>query len=94
MEASAADERVLVGGRVMNANNGPIANAKPVADAWVRVNETGETQITNELGQFIFSSLQNGKPYNLTARALGLGQMARYIEIVPSPTGEYDIIFP
>lgn len=93
-EASAVDERVLVGGRVMNANSGPIANAKPVADAWVRVNETGETQITNELGQFVFSSLQNGKPYNLTARALGLGQKARLVEIVPSPTGEYDIIFP
>ena len=78
----------------MNANNGPVANAKPVADAWVRVDETGETQVTNELGQFVFASLQHGKQYTLRARVIGLGEVPRQVVNVPSPSGEYDIVFP
>lgn len=93
-EIASAEERVLIGGRVMNANNGPIANAKPVADAWVRVDETGETQVTNELGQFVFTSLQHGKQYTLRARVIGLGEVPRQVVNVPSPSGEYDIVFP
>lgn len=93
-EIASAEERVLIGGRVMNANNGPIANAKPVADAWVRVDETGETQVTNELGQFVFASLQHGKQYTLRARVIGLGEVPRQVVNVPSPSGEYDIVFP
>ncbi len=93
-EIATADERVLVGGRVLHANHGPLANAKPVVNAWVRVDETGETQVTNELGQFVFTSLQQGKPYVLRARAIGLGEKFKDVVGVPSPSGEYDIVFP
>ena len=86
-DASAADERVLIGGRVLDKNK------NPVADAWVRVDETGETQVSNELGQFVLSSLQHGKQYVIRARAIGLGEVFRQVA-VPSPSGEYDIIFP
>src|SRR5450759_2870697 len=82
-EIASAEERVLIGGRVLNANSGPIANAKPVVDAWVRVDETGETQVTNELGQFVFTSLQHDKQYKLIARVIGLGEVSRQVVNVP-----------
>ncbi len=93
-QSATADKRVVIGGRVLDANGGPIANAKPVVDAWVRVDETGETQVTNELGQFVCRSLQQGNQYLLRARAVGLGQVSMPVADVPSPSGEYDIVFP
>ncbi|MFZ2162589.1 MAG: Pvc16 family protein [Sideroxyarcus sp.] len=96
-QSASADERVLIGGRVLNAHGGSKADADPVADAWVRVEETGETQVTNELGQFVFTSLRRGKQYTLRARVIGLGEWpgpGGPKMFVPSPSGEYDIVFP
>lgn len=82
------EERTIIGGAVRDGGG------NPVADAWVRVDETGETQVTNELGQFVCTSLQPGKQYVLRARGVGLGEVSRPVADVPSPSGEYDIVFP
>lgn len=91
---ASAEERVLIGGRVLDATNGPI---KPVVGAWVQLetlaNEPLQTMKTNELGQFVFASIQQGKQYVLKASVIGLGSKSPVVD-VPSPSGEYDIVFP
>lgn len=87
-QSASADDQVIIGGMVRDRQG------KAVADAWVRVDETGETQVTDELGQFVCTSLRPGNQYMLRARGVGLGEVSRPVADVPSPSGEYDIVFP
>lgn len=93
-DIASAEERVLIGGRVLDATNGPI---KPVVGAWVQLEtltyEPLQTMKTNELGQFVFASIHQGKQYVLRANVTGLGSKSPVVD-VPSPSGEYDIVFP
>lgn len=81
------DERLLIGGTVRNRH------AEPVPDAWVRFDQTGETAVTNALGQFVFHRATRGTGYTLRARAPGFPEHVRANVDVPSPTGEYDLAF-
>jgi len=96
-EIASAEEQVMIGGRVLDANHGPVADAKPVADAWVQLETLANVQLqttkTNELGQFTFAGLKVGS-YILRTRVVGLGELTppRTIDI-PSPSGEYDLTF-
>lgn len=89
-----AEVWIQIGGHVINAKVNP---SIPVSGAWVQLETlTGErlqTTETNELGRFTFNSVQAGR-YQLRTRAVGLGELtpSRKIDI-PSPTGEYDLIF-
>ncbi len=91
---ASAEDRVIVGGRVLDATNGSI---KPVVGAWVQLetlaNEPLQTMKTNELGQFVFASIHQGQKYVLRANVTGLGSKSPVVD-VPSSSGEYDIVFP
>src|SRR6185437_14366510 len=56
----------LVGGTVYADGVPPV----PLPGAWVRVDQTGETAITNDDGRFFFERLRPGS-YDLTIRAAG-----------------------
>ena len=91
-----AEVWIQIGGHVLDATN-PLPNGlpSPVAGAWVELETlTGERlQLiqTNELGRFTFADLRAGT-YRLRTRAVGLAEITRDIE-VPSPSGEYDLVF-
>jgi hypothetical protein len=85
--------RIQIGGVV--TDNPPTASPPtpytPIADAWVRLAETGQTAITNEQGQFSFSGLQPGH-YTVQVRAMGYAENTPPDEIeVPSTKGNYTI---
>ena len=83
---------IQFGGQVLDARQ-PQLN--PVTDAWVELATSTGTRLrttrTDQLGRFVFGELSEG-PYRLRARATGLGETTRAID-VPSPTGEYDLRF-
>lgn len=81
------EEWISIGGLVRNAAG------NPVVDAWVRLEPTGQTEITKEDGRFVFIKVRRGTNYTLRARAVGMGEVSRNSEI-PSLTGEYNIQFP
>ena len=67
----------------------------PVADAWVRLDPVGLTQVTDAQGRFVFGGLQRGTNFSLRARARGHGIDASHPNLeIPSLTGEYDLQFP
>jgi hypothetical protein len=92
-EMDTSDQFVQIGGYVLDATVDPV---QPIANAWVQLESPGGTVIkttkSNEHGQYIFDRLQPGA-YQLRWRTAGKAEPAiRDIE-VPSPTGEYDLIF-
>lgn len=81
------EERMILGGTVRDSAN------KPVADAWVRLQPAGLTQITDRSGRFVFASVARGVGMTLKARATGRTDITRANVDVPSLTGEYDLQF-
>jgi hypothetical protein len=81
------EERILIGGMVLDKNK------QPVGDAWVRLEQTGETYVTKADGRFIFAGAKRGSGYILRARARGLGEVSRIDLEVPSLSGEYNLQF-
>jgi hypothetical protein len=81
------EERMILGGTVRDAAK------RPVADAWVRLEPAGLTQITDHDGRFVFASIARGAGMTLKARALGHTDVTRSNIDVPSLTGEYDLQF-
>ena len=74
-----------IGGTVRDSNKSPNA----LASAWVRVNESGQTYVTDEEGQFLISQIAAGN-YTLTVRVVGFKESGRSIQ-VPQPDGLYDV---
>jgi hypothetical protein len=68
-----------------------------IADAWVSLEtSTGEflqATTTNSSGQFIFERLTPGQ-YQLKARTVGFPEKTSPLFDVPSPSGQYDLMFP
>jgi hypothetical protein len=60
-----------------------------LASAWVRVNETGQTYVTDENGHFLIEKITAGA-HTLTVRAVGFVEGVRSIQ-VPQPDGLYDV---
>jgi hypothetical protein len=92
-----AEVWVQIGGHVLDATN-PLQDGSPapVTGAWVRLEGSGggplQTTTTNDLGRFTFGQLQPGA-YQLRWRAAGHPEPAPRLIQVPSPSGEYDLIF-
>jgi len=86
-DPASMEERLIVSGTARDRHGNALA------DAWVRLEPTGETAVTNGLGQFVFSRATRGAGYTLRARSQGLIDAQRLNVEVPSPSGEYDIHF-
>lgn len=91
-----AEYWVHIGGHVLDATIDP-TQPLPVSNAWVRIEQVGgapvQTTKTNDDGQFHFFDLQPGQ-YQLNWRASGFPiPIIPRVIVVPSPTGEYDLIF-
>lgn len=74
-----------IGGTVRDSSTPPNA----LVSAWVRVNETGQTYVTDEAGQFLIGQIAAGN-YTLTVRVVGFKEGGRLIQ-VPQPDGLYDV---
>ena len=74
-----------IGGTVRDSSTPPNA----LASAWVRVNETGQTYVTDENGNFLIEQIAAGT-YTLTVRAVGFKEGGRSIR-VPQPDGLYNV---
>jgi uncharacterized protein DUF4255 len=85
-DPAAEEERIIIGGTVR-------FGGKPVADAWVRLEPAGLTEITDHGGRFVFASVARGTGMTLKARATGRTDVTRPNVDVPSLTGEYDLQF-
>lgn len=85
-DPAGAEARMMVGGTVRNAQG------HPVADAWVRIEPQGETQVTDAQGRFIFDRVARGQTVTLRARAQGYHEASRSFTGLPSFTGEYDLV--
>jgi hypothetical protein len=82
---SQADELIQIGGRVIDATSPP----KPVPNAWVRLDATGITVVSDPEGRFVFQNVTRG-PHVLKVRAAGFNDAERPIE-VPAAFGEYTV---
>lgn len=85
-DPTGAEERMMVGGTVKDVQG------NYVADAWVRIEPQGETQVTDVQGRFIFDRVFRGQPVTLRARAQGYQETSRSFAELPSFTGEYDLV--
>lgn len=85
-DPSGAEERIMVGGTVKDVQG------NYVADAWVRIEPQGETQVTDARGRFIFDRVFRGQAVTLRARAQGYQEASRSFAELPSFTGEYDLV--
>lgn len=83
--AGASDQRYAFGGSVWSSNP---AGAS-VAGAWVRVDQTGEVSVADDVGRFIIDRVVAGA-YTLTVRAIGFKEGNRPLT-VPSVGGSYDV---
>lgn len=87
------DHFYFIGGRVIDATLNP---PQPLADAWVQLSDTNANRLgatrTNAQGQFIFRVSVPGE-YRLEWRAEGRPAPPARDVIVPSATGEYDLVF-
>lgn len=81
------EDVINIGGLVLNRTG------QPVPDAWVRLEPANLIAVTKSEGRFVFERVRSGVGYTLRARAVGLGEARRSIEI-PSLTGEYNLQFP
>lgn len=79
------DEFFLIGGVVRSG----AAPGTPVANAWVRVDETGSVFATDRDGRFRTDWL-NGGSYHLSVLASGFHETTSAIS-VPEPSGHYDV---
>ncbi|HEY7313294.1 MAG TPA: Pvc16 family protein [Gemmataceae bacterium] len=76
-----------IGGSVRSTAAPP----QPVAGAWVRVQETGQTDVADADGHFRFAALVPGA-YTLAARAVGFHDASPLsITVPPQPHSSYDI---
>jgi hypothetical protein len=82
-DPTSSEAWVNIGGIVRDAAG------EAIPHAWVGIDPDGPTTTTDKDGRFILT-LQRGLSYRLIARAPGLGEAPRDIE-VPSLTGEYDL---
>ena len=93
-QAVTMDVRIGIGGRVLD---GRVEPAVPVVGAWVRLEDAAgdplQTTATGDDGRFTFQDVVPGT-YRLDWRAAGypIPPARRDVE-VPSPTGEYDLVF-
>ncbi len=90
-DPSSAEELLMIGGTVRDGN------AKPVQDAWVRLEPPNpllrsQIQVTDTDGHFIFDRVAKGAGYTLRARAQGHAEKQVPNIEVPSLSGEYDIV--
>lgn len=74
-----------IGGIVWDANMPP----RPVASAWVRLDQTGQVSVSDEYGRFRFEHIAAGN-YTLMVRAVGFREGSRTIS-VPAQSGLYDV---
>jgi hypothetical protein len=86
-DSAGAEERIILGGTVRDRSS------RPVADAWVRLEPAGLTQVTDGAGRFIFADVARGAGMTLRARAPGLGEAVRSPVEIPSVTRDYDLNF-
>jgi hypothetical protein len=92
-----AEVWIQIGGHVLDATS-PLEDGSPapVAGAWVRLENIGgeplQTTGTNDEGRFTFGRLRPGG-YQLRWRATGHPEPAPRSIDVPSPSGEYDLLF-
>ncbi|MFC7388218.1 Pvc16 family protein [Sphaerisporangium rhizosphaerae] len=80
------DRSADVGGTVRDAGG------RPVAGAWVLIEQLGTVEISDAEGRFRFTRLVPDRAYTLRARAIGRADAVRDVR-VPSATGEYDVSF-
>lgn len=79
------DERTLLGGVVRDAST----PTETVAEAWIRVTETGETAVTDGAGRFVLERVTPGA-CTLTVRASGFRETVATVG-VPAPSGVYEV---
>lgn len=75
----------IIGGTVRDSQ----AEPEPVADAWVRLEETQRLYTTDSQGRFLIQGLRPGN-YKLTVRATGFNEAVLPIA-VPLQGGAYDV---
>lgn len=89
----AVDLRYQIAGRVFDATG---ATPVPLKEAWVRLETLAgdpiQTTLTNELGRFTFTDIHPGR-YQFRWRAGARPEPPVRVVDVPSPTGEYDLLF-
>ncbi|WP_405864094.1 Pvc16 family protein [Streptomyces sp. NBC_00005] len=85
-EAGTRETLVDFGGTVRTAVG------DPVAGAWVRLDPIGWTATSDADGRFTFTRVVQASGFTLRARALGLGDTSRGVD-VPQQSGEYDLQF-
>ena len=92
--SEAGDVRLQIGGHVLDMTD-PLAPV-PLARAWVVIEEPAGRILARTTsdpgGRFIFTRLQQAT-YRLRAGVPGRGMQDRLVD-VPSPSGEYDLLFP
>lgn len=91
-----AEVWIRIGGHVLDAVNPlPSGAPAPVNGAWVELQDAAGARLqltrTNELGRFSFGELQPGG-YRLLSQITGSAPLTRVLD-VPSPSGEYDLLF-
>ncbi len=79
------DQILLIGGTVRDSAE----PSRGVPNAWVRVQQTGLTCVTDAAGHFQFAGLPPGE-YTLVVRAVGFSEGGNKIQ-VPDPSGSYDV---
>jgi hypothetical protein len=86
-ESGSAEEWVIIGGTVRDGNGNPVPRA------WVRLEPTDATTVTDDAGHFVFPNVRRGFGYRLRAAAVGLAEIERNVDI-PSPSGNYNLTYP
>ncbi|HZR41104.1 MAG TPA: Pvc16 family protein [Ktedonobacteraceae bacterium] len=74
-----------IGGTVWDTKASP----GPIASAWVRLDQTGQVAVSDELGRFLFEHIAAGN-YSLTVRAVGFQEGKRTIS-VPAQSRLFDV---
>ncbi len=89
----AVELRYQIAGRVFDVTG---AEPVPVKDTWVRLETLAgdpiQTTVANEFGRFTFTGIYPGR-YQFRWRAGARAEPPVRVVDVPSPTGEYDLLF-
>jgi hypothetical protein len=89
---SLSELRVNIGGTVRGMRNLTLV---PIPDAWVRLEPSGLTTVSDRAGRFIFDNVSGGPGMTLRARAMGFNAEAQRVNFeIPSLDGTYDLQFP
>lgn len=75
----------MIAGTIRNA----VALAVVVPNAWIQLDSSQQTYLSDANGQFVISNIALG-PHTLTVRAVGYTQAVRTFN-VPDPSGIYDV---